>query len=91
MSYDVKPDGQLKWISARRNRQLNQDEPYLTQLLKKEEEKYIYNNVAYQNKDSRVNTCGSHVVQRLYKPKHDNMSLPDYYQFMKSAIKTRLA
>ncbi len=54
------------------------------QLLKKEEEKYIYNNVAYQNKDSRVNTCGSHVVHRLYKLKNDSMSLPDYYQFMKS-------
>ena len=38
-SYGVKPDGQLKWISAKRNRQLNQDEPYLTQLLEKEEEK----------------------------------------------------
>ncbi len=49
-----------------------------------EEEKYIYNNVAYQNKSSRVNTCGSHVMHRLYKLKHDNMSLPDYYQFMKS-------
>ena len=63
---------------------LNQDEPYLTQLLEKEEEKYIYNNVAHQNKDSRVNTCGSHVVHRLYRLKNDNMSLPDYYQVMKS-------
>ena len=83
-SYGVKPDSELKWIGAKRNRQLNQDEPYLTQLLKKEEEKYIYNNVAYQNKDSRVNTCGSHVVHRLYRLKNDNMSLPDYYHFMKS-------
>ena len=45
-SYGVKPDTQLKWIGAKRNRMLNQDEPYLTQLLEKEEEKYIYNNVA---------------------------------------------
>ena len=49
-SYGVKPDGQLKWISAKRNRQLNQDEPYLTQLLEKEEEKYIYNNVGYRTR-----------------------------------------
>ena len=83
-SYGVKPDSELKWIGEKRNRQLHQDEPYLTQLLKKEEEKYIYNNVAYQSKDSRVNTCGSHVVHRLYRLKNDNMSLPDYYQFMKS-------
>ena len=83
-SYGVKPDGQLKWISAKRNRQLNQDEPYLTQLLEKEEEKYIYNNVGYQNKDSRVNTCGSHVVHRLYRLKNDQVSLSDYYQVLKS-------
>ncbi len=44
----------------------------------------MYNNVDYQSKDSRVNTCGSQVVHRLYKLKNDNMSLPDYYQFMKS-------
>ncbi len=51
---------------------------------KKEEEEYIYNNVAYQNKDSRVNTCGSHAVHRLYRLKNDDMSLPYYYQFIKS-------
>jgi hypothetical protein len=79
----VTPDSELKWISPKRNRQLNQDEPYLTQLLKKEEEKYMYNNVGYQNKDSRVNTCGSHVPHRLYRLKHDDMSLPDYYRYMK--------
>ena len=44
---------------------LNKDEPYLTQLLQKEEEKYIFNNVAYQSKDSKVNACGSHVVHRI--------------------------
>ncbi len=53
-------------------------------MLKKDEERYIYNNVAYQSKGSIVNTYGSHVVHRLYRLKQDNMSLPDYYQFMKS-------
>ncbi len=53
-------------------------------MLKKEEEKHIYNNVAYQSNDSRVNTCGSHVVRRLYRLKNDDMSLPDYYKFKKS-------
>jgi hypothetical protein len=67
-----------------RNKQVNQDEPYLIYLLKKEEEKYIYNNVACQSKDSKVNTCGSHVVHRLCRQKNDNLSLPDYHQFMKS-------
>ncbi len=61
-SYGVKPDNEPKWIGEERNRQLNQDEPYLPQLLKKEKDRYIYNNVVYQSKDSRMNTCGSHVV-----------------------------
>ena len=30
-----------------------------------------------------MNTCGSHVVHHLYRLKHDNMSLPHYYHFMK--------
>ncbi len=55
----------------------------MTQLLKKEEDEYICNNVHYQSKASKVNTCGSYVVHRLYKPNQDNMSLPDYHQFMK--------
>ena len=63
---------------------LNQNEPFLTQLLEKEEEKYIYNNVAYQSKDSRVNACGSRVVHRIYRLKNDDVSLPDYHQYMKS-------
>ena len=79
-SYGVKPDTELKWIGAKRNRMLNQDEPYLTQLLEKEEGKYIYNNMAYQSKDSEVNARGSHVVRRLYRLK----SLPDCYQYVKS-------
>ncbi len=66
----------------KKNRQLNQDEPYLIQLLQKEEDKHIYNNVGYRSKDSTVNTWGSHMVHRLYGLKNDNMSLPDQYQFM---------
>ena len=78
-SYGVKPDTELKWIGSKRNRVPNQDESYHAQLLEEEEEKYIYNNVAYQSKDSTVNACGSHAVHRLYRLKNDDMSLPDYY------------
>ncbi len=31
-----------------------------------------------------MNTRGTQVVRRLYRLKNDNMSLPDYYQSMKS-------
>ncbi len=56
----------------------------MPQSLKKEEDKCIYNNVAYHSKGSKVNTWGSHVVCRPYRLKNDNMSLPDYYPFTKS-------
>ena len=31
-----------------------------------------------------MNTCGSHVVHRLYRLKNDSMSVSDFYQFVKS-------
>ncbi len=83
-SYGAKPNSELKWIGEKRNRHLNQDEPCLTQLQKKEEEKCIYNNVTHQSKDSRVNACGSNAVHRLYRLENNITSLSDYYQFMKS-------
>ncbi len=54
-------------------------------LLKKKEEKYIYNNVAYRSQDSRVNTRGSPGAHRLYTLKPDIRSLRDDYKLMKSA------
>ena len=69
-------------------RRLNQATPYLTNMLKDKE--YIYNNVKYQDRDGYVNTCGSHVVHRLYRLKNDGMDLHAYYEFMKS-IKDKFA
>ncbi|MFM7984670.1 MAG: hypothetical protein ACKPKO_35635 [Candidatus Fonsibacter sp.] len=44
---------------------------------------YIYNNVKYQDPDGYANTCGSHVVHRLYRLKNDGMDLQTYYNYMK--------
>ncbi len=33
-----------------------------------------------------MNTWGTHVVHRLYRPKNGNMNLPDYYQFVMSTM-----
>ena len=63
-------------------RRLNESTPYLTNLLK--DNQYIYNNVKYQDRDGYVNTCGSHVVHKLYRLKNDNMDLHAYFVFMKS-------
>ena len=62
--------------------------PYLTNLLRGKE--YIYNNVKYQDREGYVNTCGSHVVHRLYRRKNDDMDLHAYDEFMKS-IKDKFA
>ncbi len=81
-SYGVKPDSELKWVSPKMREQLGQSEPYLTKLVRKEEERFIHNDVQYQSKDSKVNTCGSHVANRLYRFKNDDFSLSDYHRYM---------
>jgi hypothetical protein len=87
-SYGAKPDSQLKWVSPKMREHLGQSEPFLTKLLRKEEEKTIHNNVQYQSKDSKVNTCGSHVCSRIYRFKNDDFSLSDYHRYM-SWVKER--
>ncbi|MFM7990022.1 MAG: hypothetical protein ACKPKO_62980, partial [Candidatus Fonsibacter sp.] len=62
-------------------RGLNEATPYLTNLLKNTQ--YIYKNVKYQDRDGYVNTCGSHVVHRLYRLKNDNVNLQTYQYYMK--------
>ncbi|MFM7978916.1 MAG: hypothetical protein ACKPKO_06330, partial [Candidatus Fonsibacter sp.] len=59
---------------------LNEATPYLTNLLKSKQ--YIYNNVRYQDRDGYVNTCGSHVVHKLYRLKNDGMDLQTYSNYM---------
>ena len=54
-------------------RRLNMATPYMTNLLKTKQ--YIYNNVKYKDRDGYVNTCGSHVVDKLYRLKNDGMGL----------------
>ena len=81
-SYGVKPDSELKWVSPKMREKLGESEPYLTKLVRKEEERFIHNDVQYQSKDSKINTCGSHVANRLYRFKNDDFSLSDYHRYM---------
>ena len=76
----VKPDNELQWINMKKRRMLKQATPYLSHLL--DDERYIYNRVRYQELDSDVNTCGSHIVSRIYRLKHYNMDLDAYNEFM---------
>ncbi|MFM7981555.1 MAG: hypothetical protein ACKPKO_19775, partial [Candidatus Fonsibacter sp.] len=76
------PDKSLEWVNLKMRRMLNEATPYLTNLLHKKN--YIYNNVKYQDRVGYVNTCGSHVVHRLYRLKNDGMDLQTYCNYMKS-------
>ncbi|MFM7988094.1 MAG: hypothetical protein ACKPKO_53150 [Candidatus Fonsibacter sp.] len=80
-SYGNKPDKSLEWDNLKMRKMLNEATPYLTKLLHKKN--YIYNNVKYQDRDGYVNTCGSHVVHRLYRLKNDGMDLQTYQDYMK--------
>jgi len=43
---------------------------------------YIYNPVQLQNRKSSINTCGFHVIWRLYCFLYKNMNLPHFLKFM---------
>ena len=79
-SYGLKPDKELEWVNVKMRIKLLEKEPYLSNLLK--QEKYIYNTVKYQQSDIGVNTCGAHVVHRLYRLKMQDMDLDAYHTYM---------
>jgi len=80
-SYGLKPDSELRWISLKERLKLNEKVSYLTNLLNTEQ--YIYNKIAYQQNDSRIETCGDHVCTFLYCFLFYNMNLEQYEEYMK--------
>ncbi len=80
-SYGNKVGAPLRWINMKQRRLLGQAAASLSRLLAHEH--FMYSHVEYQNKDSSINTCGSHVCHRIYRLKHDRMDLPTYHQFMR--------
>ena len=66
----------------KKRRRLHEDAPFLSNLLKHQH--LVYNTFKYQELDSGVNTCGSHVVHRLYRLKNQKMDLDKYHNFMQS-------
>jgi len=80
-SCGIRPDKELQWINMKKRLMLKQAIPYLGNFL--DDERCIYNNVGYQETNSAVNTCGSHVVNRIYRLKNYNMDLDAYNEFMR--------
>lgn len=63
--YGEEPGATKAWLSKERLRQLDQDQPYLTRLLRGSGMKVYYNTHPFQSDKSDVNTCGRWVVSRL--------------------------
>ena len=79
-NYGLKPDKELEWVNMKQRKSLHGNEAYLSNLLKPKG--FVYNNVRYQQSDAGFNTCGSHVVHRLYRLKTQDMDLDAYRNFM---------
>ena len=60
-----KPDGELSFISKAMNVLLDQDDRYLTKLLKESGRKIIYNKEKFQAFQDGISTCGKWVIARI--------------------------
>lgn len=61
-----RPDGERVWLSNEKLRELGQKTPRLSELLKDSPYKVTYNPYAYQSSEFNNNTCGRHVISRLF-------------------------
>ena len=81
-SYGSKIDAPLRWNSPEQNRELGQDKPYLSILLRNSGKKLQYNNVQYQSKTSPVATCGAFATLWIKANLRDNMTLQDFHEWI---------
>jgi hypothetical protein len=81
-SYGSKIDAPLYWNSQGKNRELGQDQPYLSQLLQKSGKNIQYNRVQYQSKKSPVATCGAFATLWIKANMRDNMNLQDFHDWI---------
>jgi len=81
-SYGSKIDAPLYWNSQGKNKELGQDQPYLSQLLQKSGKNIQYNRVQYQSKRSPVATCGAFATLWIKANLRDNMNLQDFHDWI---------
>ena len=80
-SYGEPPEEPLEGVPRGKLEQMDEDQPYLTALLRKSGKKVSYNHHAFQKTRGDINTCGRHAVVRcLYAP----YSLSKYKKVMDS-------
>lgn len=79
------PDGQRKWLSHAQLVRLKQDQPILSELLKKSGYMISYNPYPYQSHSPDTNTCGKHCITRL---KHAHLTEEEYRKMIRGSGKT---
>jgi hypothetical protein len=63
--YGDRPEEQLDELPQSRLEQLDESQPYLTNLMRRSGLPIYYNTHAFQKESGDINTCGRHCVARL--------------------------
>ena len=80
--YGCKIDTELKFISKGVRKALGEEHLLLTNLLKTQADRVIFNKVKFQKLSNQVATCGRHCILRILKLLHDKMTLAQYIKYM---------
>jgi hypothetical protein len=80
--YGLDPEGDKKWIPTQKLQELDEIQPYLSNLLKRSKSKVYSNQYPFQKDKQGISTCGRHcAVRLLYK----HLDLDDYLGMIKSS------
>jgi hypothetical protein len=88
-SYGSNPLEPLKWASKKMRIELDEEIPYLNNLLDKTKMKILYNDCDYQNERVNIATCGRLNLMWLNFMLDDKGDLFDFYKYMKK-LKTKM-
>jgi len=80
--YGEVPDAQKKGADPALLRQMDERQPYLTQLLRKAARPIYYNITPFQEDNTNITTCGRHAVVRCL---YDKLSLNQYTKMIKKS------
>jgi hypothetical protein len=76
-----KPDGESKWLTPQKLKELGQASKRLTQLLDESSYEVKSNAFPFQKDKMNMNTCGRHCTTRLY---FKHLRLPEYIKLVES-------
>ena len=79
---NYKPDGESKWLTPQKLKQLGQATKKLTQLLDQSQYEIKSNAFPFQTDKINMNTCGRHCTTRLY---FKHLRLPEYIKLVESS------